>query len=791
MKINDVVTEGPMDAFKQMGAGISGAVKNLGAPVAGARQAVARSSGQAEINSQVKGMMPYWQKQVQALQTGGVDMTNIATYQQQFQDWMTKSGFPGSKDFSVLGALSSTRPGDVQNYLAKAVAMNMSGQAQAKTPAAGAGAAKPAIMAPVGGTTPAPAAAPAAQSKTPAAGAGAAKPAIMAPVGGTTTPAPAAAPVADTGLFADPAAFKSAWDNWLNGPGSLNAAGGKFDLSVNRELLGLFQHMYSQAGGVMKESRFIAKRNMLIEDIVRREPIYESSYNASRMLVEAALTQDQIQQIFAAVADGAKAGGNVANTGDAPASNKTMLGKGTAAISGAWNKVKTAISQSGPVSGFDVFVDKIQRSLLQSSGGQSGAVSKAIQKYREFATAHPVMQGAIYAGLIALAGISGAGLGGAAIIGGIKIFDRMLQGDKASSAIWKGFKTGAVAYGAGQLGQAMQGGPAPDPTDMGGASEFGGAPVQPWGGQGIQASPDQFMPGGVNLPDTNVQMPDLSNVPLPGSEYVVRAGDNLSTLAQNNNMSVQDLMKANPQITNPNDLSVGQKLTIPAPATGNPIYAQGVGTAADTASKVATGQYTPSRFGIREHFHNPYIDWSRTGLNEGTGTMMIFITGAGVQKVFKTVVSEGVWDSIKGVAKSSWEGATNKITVNKLDMNWRRSAKLGNEASVDGEQVKKFLRDQGVTDVLINKVFQDLKLDAATPANAAAGAAPAPAATTGSPFNNPNKMQQEFDQFMKAGGKLPRETYGLIAQLLRDAGKQLMEHITYLKFRRALRESMK
>ena len=645
----------------------------------------------------------------------------------------------------------------------------------------------------------------------PTTGAVAAKPDPMAPVGGTTAPAPAAA----TGFFADPAAFTAEWDKFINDPnstaGSLNAAGGKFDLSVNRELLGLFQHMYSQAGGVMKESRFIAKRNMLIENIIRREPIYESSYNASRILVEAALTQDQIQQIFAAVADGAKAGGNVANAGDAPASNKTMLGKGTEAIGGAWNKVKTAISQSGPVSGFDVMVDKLQGSLLQAAGGQSGAVSKAIQKYRDFATANPYMQGAIYAGLIALAGISGAGLGGAAIIGGIKIFDRLLQGDKASSALWKGFKTGAISYGAGQLGQAMQ--TSPDPTDMGGASEFGGAPAPDPTDMG---GASEF--GGAPAPDAT-DMGGASEfggapAPSPGSEYVVRAGDNLSTLAQNNNMSVQDLMKANPQITNPNDLSVGQKLTIPAPATGNPIYAQGVGTAADTAAKVATGQYTPSRFGIREHFRNPYIDWSRTALNEGTGAMMIFITEAGVQKVFKTVVSEGVWDSIKsgvnkvgnavgGAVKSGWEGATNKITLNKLDMNWRRSAKLGNEASVDSEQVKQFLRDQGVTDVLINKVFQDLKLDAATPADAAAGgaaaggaaagAAPAGGASTptGSPFDNPNKMQQEFDQFMKAGGKLPRETYGLIAQSLRDAGKQLMEHIAYLKFRKALRESMK
>lgn len=632
-----------------------------------------------------------------------------------------------------------------------------------------------------------------------------AKPDPMAPVGGTTPPAPAAgAPVADTGIFADPAAFKAAWDKFINDPnstaGGLNAAGGKFDLSVNRELLGLFQHMYSQAGGVMKESQLTAKRNMLIENIIRREPIYESSYNASRKLVEAALTQDQIKQVFQAVADGAAAGGNVANVGDAPASNKTMLGKGTQAISGAWNFVKKKISQSGPVSGFDVLADKIQGILLQAAGGQSGAVGKAIQKYREFATAHPVMQGAIYAGLIALAGISGAGLGGAAILGGIKVFDRLLQGDKASSALWKGFKTGAVAAGAGQLGQAMQGGAAPDATDMGGASEFGGAPAQPWGGQGIQGSPSQSMPD-VNIPDTNVQMPDLSNIPLPGTEYVVKAGDNLSTIAQTNNMSVQDLMTANPQITNPNDLAVGQKLTIPA-STGSPVYSGGVGTGADTAAKVASGQYAPSRYGIREHFRNPYIDWSRTALNESTGTMMIFITEAGVQKVFKKVVSEGVWDSIKsgvnkvgdavgGAVKSGWNSATNKITLDKLDMNWRRSAKLGNEASVDSEQVKQFLRDQGVTDVLINKVFQDLKLDAATPADVSPAAATPTAGAAGSPFENPNKMQQEFDQFMKAGGRVPRETYGLIAQLLRDAGKQLMEEIAYLRFRKALRESMK
>jgi hypothetical protein len=197
---------------------------------------------------------------------------------------------------------------------------------------------------------------PAAGAATTAAGAtaggagtpGAAKPDPMAPVGGTTAPAHAAAPVADTGLFADPATFTAAWDKFIKDPnssaGSLNAAGGKFDLSVNRELLGLFQHMYSQAGGVMKESRFIAKRNMLIENIIRREPIYESSYNASRMLVEAALTQDQIQQIFAAVADGAKAGGNVAN---ADAGGLYILDESTGSLTGVDIRDNTAARGAG------------------------------------------------------------------------------------------------------------------------------------------------------------------------------------------------------------------------------------------------------------------------------------------------------------------------------------------------------------------------------------------------------------------------------------------------------------
>jgi hypothetical protein len=202
---------------------------------------------------------------------------------------------------------------------------------------------------------------------------------------------------------------------------------------------------------------------LLFERRIYEHEIYRSSFQASRMLVEAQLDAKQIDAVFRAVADGAAKGGNVDKEGDEPVSNRTMLGKGTDVVtdvakkfSAAWEKVKTSISQSGPVSGFDVMVDKLQGSLLNAAGGQKGAVGQAMQKYRDFGNAHPVMQGAIYAILIALAGITGAGLGGAAIIAGIKVADRLLMGDKASSALWKGFKTGAIAYGAGQLAQQAQ-----------------------------------------------------------------------------------------------------------------------------------------------------------------------------------------------------------------------------------------------------------------------------------------------------------------------------------------------
>ena len=113
-----------------------------------------------------------------------------------------------------------------------------------------------------------------------------------------------------------------------------------------------------------------------------------------------------------------------------------------------FNDLKNKVASSGPVQGFDKLYDQAAAKLKQATGGDAGAM-QYVQKYRDFAQAHPVIQGGIYATLIALAGLSGAGVAGAGAIGLLKMADKLLQGERASSAAYSGAKAGAMAGAAG------------------------------------------------------------------------------------------------------------------------------------------------------------------------------------------------------------------------------------------------------------------------------------------------------------------------------------------------------
>lgn len=366
-------------------------------------------------------------------------------------------------------------------------------------------------------------------------------------------------------------------------------------------------------------------RDMLIESRILADSTYQDFRHLGMILVEKKLTDQEIQNLFKSIETGATAGG----------ANRTFIGKTkdvatdiAGAISKAYNGVADKISRSGPVSGFDVAVDKLMDKIKSGAGGEGGTVMKAVYKYREFAKKHPVMQGAIYAGLIALAGLSGAGLGGAALLGGIKAFDKMLLGNKASSSLWSGFVTGATAYGLGKLSQAMAGQP--------GAA----APATP-------GTPD------ASTAATAAPAPEIAS-------HVVKSGDTLSQIAKDSGVSVQDIMGLNPQLTNPDVLKVGQEVLLPS-AKGS-VYQGGVGTAADTLSKIASGDYADSaisraaaaraglkemRISVKRMPLKEMVDRRATlwqwQLNESVGKKStqrsVHLTPAGVDHVFSVMES--------------------------------------------------------------------------------------------------------------------------------------------------------
>ena len=172
--------------------------------------------------------------------------------------------------------------------------------------------------------------------------------------------------------------------------------------------------------------------------------------SAGYAIKEAALTADQIQQLFTSIEQGATASG----------SNRTVLGKGkdvASAVKTAYDDLVSKVQNSGPVKNIDAKYDQAAEKLKQATGGDQG-VMKYVEKYRKFAKEHPVAQGIIYSALIAAAGISGVGIGGAAALGLLKMTDKLLQGEKFSTAVGKGATTAALAYSASKIADLFRSG---------------------------------------------------------------------------------------------------------------------------------------------------------------------------------------------------------------------------------------------------------------------------------------------------------------------------------------------
>lgn len=91
---------------------------------------------------------------------------------------------------------------------------------------------------------------------------------------------------------------------------------------------------------------------------------------------------------------------------------------------------------------------------------------------------------------------------------------------------------------------------------------------------------------------TPVASPSRSIAPTPTpaptpTVYTVQAGDTLSKIAVDHGVTIEDILAANPDIENPNQIVLGQRITIPAPSPEAPSVIGG------SASPAASGEALP------------------------------------------------------------------------------------------------------------------------------------------------------------------------------------------------------
>jgi hypothetical protein len=406
---------------------------------------------------------------------------------------------------------------------------------------------------------------------------------------------------------------------------------------------------------------------------LRSVKLWESAGYAIR---EAALTSDQIQSLFAEIEKGATAAGG----------NRTLLGKGkdaAEAVNKAWEDLKTKVQDSKPIKAVDQKYDQAVAKIEAGLGGPDNAVSKIIMGYRKFAKEHPVAQGLIYAALIAAAGISGAGLGGAAVLGLLKMTDKLLQGEKFSSAAYSGAKTGATAYGASKLGDLIKGkpeGPLPNGPD---GMPPGLSPQEQKDWLASQATDAGKAAGG-----TAYQI--MKNAERSARDKIMGAID-AGDINPGDTMKMRELAEKVVDQVGGSLSPTSHKIAVERAvmSTLKSIADMNGGTMTSVGGKMVTQS----------------IERSGTRLSEGQVYMVI-------NRVCAQQLDEGIWDSVKGAAgkavdwaKTKGKNLTTTITADKLNSAWQKAG-----APTDSEELKQFLTSQGVEAGVIDSVYNTLKI---------------------------------------------------------------------------------
>ncbi len=345
----------------------------------------------------------------------------------------------------------------------------------------------------------------------------------------------------------------------------------------------------------------VSESRRLNEAMLMEDPVYRKFKTVGRYIAERKMSEKEILQVFA----DAEAG----MTDKATGANRTFLGRGkdttmdfaggvADALKGVWSGIQSSV----PVAAVDVAYDQATDALGKLAGGQKGAVMQAIKKYRMLAKQYPKTAGLAKAALVAITGLATGGAGVPAVAALVYGLDSAIKGEKFSDIALKAGGAAATAWAASKIAGMVGGDQAAANTDQAlnlDAEQMArnAADAKAYGIDGADTL-DQMNAAIMQTAEPGTIPADYSQIGAGpgvggGTEYIVQPDDVLSTIAAKNNVSVGELMQANPDITNPDFIRAGQTINIPA-ETGSSVYQGGVGTNADTMAKIASGEYADS-----------------------------------------------------------------------------------------------------------------------------------------------------------------------------------------------------
>ena len=382
------------------------------------------------------------------------------------------------------------------------------------------------------------------------------------------------------------------------------------------------------------------------------------------ILCEVALQPDQIQQLFKSIETGA---------------GRSMLGKAGDAVGAAkdkisdvwFNKFGGMLQSSAPVQAFDQNFEEIKASIA----AKNPQLAAKLAKYGEFAKSNPnlhkfllAIAGSAAAALgVAVAGGIGAtalavGTGTGIAVGIVNIADRLLQGQKASTAIGRGATAGAIAgITAGSL-----------------------AKLGNWLG-GLREKAIPFGPKDAGLETISYQ----------ATKRISAGGTQWDQMVQNFNVTVDpehaSAVRSAVNAIKAGDPSGFDRLKEVAQVINSKEYKEGI-----KATLGAAKEYAFS--------NDSLLQWIK-GVTQVASTVGGAAAGQAAGAAGKKPAAP-VKESLNRNQLNELFGITgNKVDANTLEKAWKKAG-----SPMDSEEVAKILQSAGVDPAVISKTYTDMSL---------------------------------------------------------------------------------